>query len=358
MKKTILINNIKIKFKKIIILKDNKIASCTEDGFIYIYLYNHYKKETSDNKNSSKNNNTEFFNRKNDIGLYYYNYNIWGSFQREENLFNNYNKIKSNNNLCFACIKVTDCGAALDILEMSDGNIISCGEDGSVNITKVTKQNAFYINGGAPTNSSMNKIIKLSDDNFLICSNDGHLYYYKYKSKEEALDIIKITYLGGNILTFYQYNTNEYLLGTCERRNNLEKYFLKFYDNNQLTTLIELEKIYIGQTFEKINDNYIIFSQQSKIMIFNLKNHSFSFINNLNELLTTINVFLKINDKVLLGGDQNGFIYEFEIKNNTVSLKNKIKAHDNLITSDMIKYDDKNIITCGYDGKIIRWKLE
>ena len=125
-----------------------------------------------------------------------------------------------------------------------------------------------------------------------------------------------------------------------------------------MTTLIELEKISIGQTFEKINDNNKIFSQQSKIMIFNLKNHSFSYVINLNDLLTTIYVFLKINDKVLLGGGQNGFIYEFEIKNNTVSLKNKINAHNNLIVSDIIKYGDKNVITCGYDGKIIIWKLE
>ena len=83
-----------LKINKIILLNDNKIVACADDGNIYIYV------------NSNK-----------DKEYYYFN----------------------------SCIKITDVGKVRDIIEMDDGNIIVCGEEGSINIIKISKSNAFYV---------------------------------------------------------------------------------------------------------------------------------------------------------------------------------------------------------------------
>ena len=84
-----------LKINKIILLNDNKIVACADDRNFYIYANSNKDKE-------------------------YYQFK-------------------------FSCIKIIDIGEARDIIEMDDGNIIVCGEEGSINIIKISKSNAFYV---------------------------------------------------------------------------------------------------------------------------------------------------------------------------------------------------------------------
>lgn len=360
-----------IAFNRMIALKNNKIAGCTTKGFVYIYSYNfnNNNKEISDNniQENKFNNNNCYIN----TGLYINDYNnIWGGLinnYNTENYFNTYNhKNKSNDNnmlnqnkdiKLFDRVKVTDYGDVKDIIEMDDGNIVSCGEDGSINIIKITDKNAFYINGGKVSDDSLNKLIKLLEGNFVFCSNDGYLYFYKYKSKETELELIKAISLGDIILTFCKCNKEEYAVGIFLKK---EAYALRFYNKNfKMITSIKLDKLICGQKIEKINDSKLIFSQNEKIVIINLKNHSIQNIIKLDSVLNSINIFLHFKENILLGGDLFGNIYEWEINNKNILENNKgvhyNKNNFNRI-NDIIKLEENKFVSCEEAGNLIIWE--
>ena len=293
-----------LKINKIILLNDNKIVACADDGNVYIY--------TIANKDNE---------------YYYYK---------------------------FSCIKITDIGEVRDIIEMDDGNIIVCGEEGSINIIKISKSNAFYVDGVKPTDYSINQIIKLLDGNIIACSDDGHLYIFKYNSKEESLEMIRAVFLHYQILNICQCNNNELAASVFEKDEILwKRCSLRFYDNSyQLITSIKLKNMSLGQKLETINENKLFACDGANIIIINLKNHSI--INKYK--INKINIFFLFKDNILLGGDKIGNIYKWEIKNNNINLKNIINVHYNECVSGIIKFKGNKFITCGHDGNIVIWE--
>ena len=297
------------KFNKIILLKNNKLAACANDGNVYIYSYF--------NSNS----------KKDDFKSYIFNK--------------------------FDCIKITDFGEVRDIIETDDGNIITCGEDGSVNIITIWKNNAFFANGGKPTDYGINTIIKFSDSNYITGSDDGYLYIFKYKEKDTSLEMIKAIFLHYQILSIYKCINDELVACIFEKCiNHVNKCSIRFYDQNyQLITIIKLDNLVLGQKLEKINEYTLIIGNGEKTLIINLKNHSIINIINLNG----INIFLKFNENLLLCGDENLNIYLYEIKNNKVILQTQIVGYfhckSNSINS-IIKFKENMFIICGPHGNI------
>ena len=293
-----------LKINKIILLNDNKIVAGADDGNVYIYAI-----ANKDNE------------------YYYYK---------------------------FSCIKITDIGEVRDIIEMDEGHIIVCGEEGSINIIKISKSNAFYVDGVKPTDYSINQIIKLLDGNIIACSDDGHLYIFKYNSKEESLEMIRAVFLHYQILNICQCNNNELAASVFEKDEILwKRCSLRFYDNSyQLITSIKLKNMSLGQKFEKINEINLIACDDANIIIINLKNHSI--INKYK--INKINIFFLFKDNILLGGDKIGNIYKWEIKNNNINLKNIINVHYNECVSGIIKFKGNKFITCGHDGNIVIWE--
>lgn len=298
-----------VKFNKIILLNNNKLAACANDGNVYIYSYFNANPKNDDFKD--------------------YHFNK------------------------FCCIKITDYGEVRDIIETDDGNIITCGEDGSVNIITIWKNNAFFVNGGKPTDYGINTILKLSDANYITGSDDGYLYIFKYQVKDTSLEMIKAIFLHYQILSIYKCINDELAACIFEKCiNHVNKCSLRFYDKNyQLITIIKLDNLVLGQKLEKINEYTLIIGNGEKTLIINLKNHSILNIINLNR----INIFLKFNENLLLGGDQNLNIYLYEIKNNNFILQTQIIGYfpfkSNSINS-IIKFNEKIFIICGPDGNI------
>ena len=297
-----------VKFNKIILLKNNKLAACASDGSIYIYSY----------VNSNPNNDNF-----------------------KDYLFNK-----------FSCIKITDYGEARDIIETADGNLITCGEDGYINIITIGEKNAFFVNGVKPTDYGINTIIKSSSDgNFITGSDDGYLYIFKYKEKDISLEMIKAIFLHYQILSFYKCINDELIACIFERRiNHVNKCSIRFYDKNyQLITSIKLNNLKLGQKMENINEYTLIIGNGEKTIIINLKNHSILNIVNLN----SNNIFLKFNANILLGGDQNRNIYMYEINKNNFILKYQLfgQFKNNSINS-IIKFKENIFIICVSDGNI------
>ena len=295
-----------LKINKIILLNDNKIVAGADDGNVYIYAI-----ANKDNE------------------YYYYK---------------------------FSCIKITDIGEVRDIIEMDEGHIIVCGEEGSINIIKISKSNAFYVDGVKPTDYSINQIIKLLDGNIIACSDDGHLYIFKYNSKEESLEMIRAIFLNYQILNICQCNNNELAASVFEKNELFWKQCsLRFFDNSyQLITSIKLKNMSLGQKLETINESKLFACDGANIIIINLKNHSI--INKYK--INKINIFFLFKDNILLGGDKIGNIYKWEIKNNNINLKNIINGHNNECVSGIIKFKGNKFITCGHDGNIFIWEDE
>ena len=298
------------KFNKIILLNNNKLAACTKDGNVYIYSYLNPNPKNGDLKNY---------------------------------LFNK-----------FSCIRITDYGEVRDIIETDDGNLITCGEDGSVNIIKIGKNNAFFVNGGNPTNSGINTILKLSDGNYITGSDDGYLYTFKYKVKDISLEMIKAIFLHYQILSIYKCINDELVACIFEKRvNHVNKCSIRFYDKQyQLITIIKLDNLVLGQKIEKINEYTLLIGNGEKTLIINLHNHSILNIIKLNG----INTFLKFNENLLLGGDRNGNIYIYEIKNNNFILKTQIMGNllfNNNCINSIIKFKENMFIICRLNGNIL-----
>ena len=127
--------------------------------------------------------------------------------------------------------------------------------------------------------------------------------------------------------------------------------YLKFFNiNNKQLILIIKHQPNINSIPILLNKKNLIIGNKGKFDIINLKNHFISkSIGYGNRYILVC--FLKLNDKTLIGGDNVGNIYIFNIGKENFNLKNIFKAHDDLIL-DIFKYTNNKILSIGREGTI------
>lgn len=133
--------------------------------------------------------------------------------------------------------------------------------------------------------------------------------------------------------------------------------YLKFFNiNNKQLILIIKHQSHINSIPILLNKNKIIIGNKGKFDIINLKSHFFSkSIGYGNRYILVC--FLKLNDKTLIGGDNVGNIYIFNIEKKNFNLINIFKAHDDLIL-DIFKYTSNKILSIGREGTIKVFEIQ
>ena len=90
------------------------------------------------------------------------------------------------------------------------------------------------------------------------------------------------------------------------------------------------------------------------INVYSLKD--FSKIQTL-EVKYFLKIVIKLNDNLLIAGDENGNIHVFNIAQNfNLSQKEIFRAHEGLITS-LCKFDDNKILSISWDGNLKLWEI-
>ena len=266
---------------------------------------------------------------------------------------------KSNLSYISYDIDIDDCN---DIIQLKDGNIIISGtrivgyryKTNYINILYVIeiKKNNIEIIHYSEHSDPINKILVLSNGKIVTCSfHEIQIYNYNENKKLIPYFCIKTFYFA---LSINKCKQNEIVV-SCFEKN----YFLAFYEYNfsninffQLNTIIRLNRAFRGQTFEKLNKNILVVGDLDKVIFINLKNH---YIKSTIKVEGFISIFLKLNNNILLGGDQHGNLYQWNINNNNIikNIKKDCICYGNIY--HISKYNNNGFLTCGDDSKIKIW---
>ena len=155
--------------------------------------------------------------------------------------------------------------------------------------------------------------------------------------------ILDFEYQKGLYLLFYDIKT--------------KKEIAKISDDKSLIGIGNFQLIE-NSSYERLNEKYVIVGMYGKICIINLFDHSIYKSIQLQYDYFITNA-LKLNDKNLFFSDDRGNIYEFEINEKDVNIECKdiFAAHGNSPIYQLSKYQDNNILSSGWDGKMRVWKL-
>ena len=257
------------------------------------------------------------------------------------NIYNLYNPNKID-----IQIKNNDLGV-LDLIEIKKGIIIACCE--SLKLIKINKNDYIIIQTLKPHKELINRVIKLSNGFIATCSDDQKIQFYTYKN--DNLEIYDNIDSGHRIYSIHECNKNE-IVAYCGK---IFENFLKFYDinNKQLIIKFKIKYYIVIPIYDFISKNYLVIGDYGRIIIFNLINHSIHQSINL-DYNYYILCCLKLNNNTLFCGDNKGNIYEFNIKNNLIYLKDIVRAHDDMVFY-LSKYKGNKLISCSKDCSIKIW---
>ena len=144
--------------------------------------------------------------------------------------------------------------------------------------------------------------------------------------------------------------------------------YLHVYDNNRkLLSKIKIDKkrnpADLNKPSPDVNfDQYIFITNYEGmrndakyyIDVYSMKD--FSKMQTL-EVKYLLKIIIKLNDNLLVAGDENGNIHIFNIDQNfNLTPKEIFRAHEGYITS-LFKYDDNKILSISWDGSLKLWEI-
>ena len=235
----------------------------------------------------------------------------------------------------------------MDLIEIKDGIILTCCIN--LKIIEINKNTYKIIQILNPHKELINRIIKLSNGLIATCSDDQKIQFYKYENDELKLnDSINTSY---RIYSIFECSKNE-IISYCGK---IYENYLKFYDieNKQETLKIKVKYYVLIPIYDKLNDKFLVVGDYGRIIVINLINHSLHQIINL-EYRYYILCCLKLNDNTFFCGDNKGNLYEFNIRNNSLLLKEVARGHDDMIFY-LSKYKGNKLISCSKDHSIKIW---
>jgi len=201
-------------------------------------------------------------------------------------------------------------------------------------------------------------ILQLSNG-LIAINNAGKIYFYYYDKNKKELEKKDELKIGMDIYEISEIANGYILILTGN------KVFLYNLNNKEMKEII-LDKNYRWCVF-KIIDNYLLVSYsedennitKSHIDIYKINlEEKFQFHQGLTfDYPFWITKFVKLNEKKLIAGDNEGNFYEFEISENFHLINKDIfKAHDYGITH-LCKFNDNKIISTSKEGIAKLWEF-
>ena len=313
-KNTIFLNNFEFKkciekheksIIKLIVLKDNRICSIGLDNFINIFKLDSLNLDFKFNYNTIINqpNNNNFNNIINNVFL-----------NKDFNLV-----FVSNNDINIVNIREK----SYKIVNNFDNNKLLFNE----------KEDEKYFSNG----------ILLKNNNLLICTYNGDLYEFDNEFKiifNYHIEDFSIT----NIIQINFENENNFLgiLSTFDSG-------IKIYDKKNKILLNEIELNNLP------NNNMLLINKKlficgNSIVMINANNFEI-------EKIFDYNYIFNVNDKMILFGDLNGYVYQCNFNKNNDELIEKKRIHFKNTAISNVILKEKYFITAGLDAKINVFKL-
>jgi hypothetical protein len=314
-KNTILFKNFEFKKRiekheksiiKLIILKDKRLCSIGLDNFINIFKLDSFNLDFKINYNSifnSQNNNNNFNNVINNVFL-----------NKDFNLV-----FVSNNNINILNLKEK----SYKIVNNFDNSKLLFNEN----------ENEKYFSNG----------ILLKNNNLLISTYNGDLYEFDNEFKiifNYHIEDFSIT----NIIQINFENENNFLgiLSTFDSG-------IKIYDKKNKILLNEIELNNLP------NNNMLLINKKlficgNSIVMINANNFEI-------EKIFDYNYIFNVNDKMILFGDLNGYVYQCNFNKNNDELIDKKRIHFKNTAISNVILKEKYFITAGLDAKINVFKI-
>ena len=255
-----------------------------------------------------------------------------------------YITIYNKNNLNIIDVKKENKNGILGKLEIKDGIII----DSFFNIIKIIGNN-IELRLNSDKFKENRRVFLLPNGLIAATSVCNWVEFFEYKENEEKIkpkDIINANI--NDIIDICGINENKIIVYGGPTFS--ERYLKLFNINNKQLILIIKHQPNICSIPILINKKFLIIGNKGKFDIFNIKSLSFykSVDYGYRYILVT---FLKFNDNTMIGGDNVGNIYIFNMEKESFNLKNIFKAHEDLILH-IFKYNNNKIITAGREGTI------
>ena len=313
-KNTIFLNNFEFKkciekheksIIKLIVLKDNRLCSIGLDNFINIFKLDSLNLDFKFNYNTIINqpNNNNFNNVINNVFL-----------NKDFNLV-----FVSNNDINIVNIREK----SYKIVNNFDNNKLLFNE----------KEDEKYFSNG----------ILLKNNNLLICTYNGDLYEFDNEFKiifNYHIEDFSIT----NIIQINFENENNFLgiLSTFDSG-------IKIYDKKNKILLNEIELNNLP------NNNMLLINKKlficgNSIVMINANNFEI-------EKIFDYNYIFNVNDKMILFGDLNGYVYQCNFNKNNDELIEKKRIHFKNTAISNVILKEKYFITAGLDAKINVFKI-
>ena len=245
-----------------------------------------------------------------------------------------------------------------DILQLKDGLLVSCSEDGSIKVWTIFNDNCYHQEYLFEFDCSINAMCKYSNDYFVTCSSNGELTVRNQLSPFDT--IVCLQGIGKRIRAIDKLKKG---VVTISEVFNLDNLHFSLFGNEDSKCSVDFWDIgltqYCGEivftneisidclTIVEMNDLVYIGGINAIFVIDYLSHTKEIPIQKVNEIRGNFGLFtclFKYNKTCLLGINQKGEMWIIDTKTKTLSQKRKINEKDTIIKG--IELPNKYLYWC------------
>ena len=233
------------------------------------------------------------------------------------------------------------------LTQLSSGNLVSCSGDKTIKLYNINNNQYTVLQTLNNHTNYVYKVIELNNKKLVSCSYDKSIIFYIKENNEYKMD--------------YKISTNGYCYNVIQTKENEISYTenkdtICFFDLPERKYITKINNISICSlnSMKMISKDLLVAGGENIINIINVNNHNI--IRKINVPGSSwIHTVLLLNENILLTGDYNKQIIQWEINGDNLILNSKKEhSHENYICA-IIKIGDGLIISGDYNGIIKVW---
>ena len=244
-------------------------------------------------------------------------------------------------------------GAVSYFTQISNDNIVSCSSDKSIKIFKLISEKEYQtLQTLTGHSSTVTKVIEDNNNNLISCSDDHTIKIWNYTQSNQNYSLSKTININdeGSYYNILFIKENE-IVSSSYYAN-----YLKFWNINNSNSFKNISMVcgWTSNCMIKYNDNILLvgnYTSTNGIYIVDLQKYEIiRQIEGFKDTNTILNINLDNNNFILVGGNykDKGYsmvLYEFDINNNSLILiKEKTGIHNSYVKNIVLL--DKYLISC------------
>ena len=239
-----------------------------------------------------------------------------------------------------------------NIYQSSNGNILECCTGGLISIYELTSLNSYKcIQSFKAHDAGVGNIIELKDGRFISCSDDKKIKIWKLTNNQLLFDNILIENKQNSFSNLLEYEENKLILSPIQEGSII---FLDIHKLKRLNEIKDIECYWSWNVMKKFNNDIIVVGGKKFIYLVSIQKQNL--INKLEIESTCCSLFCLLDGTLLLG-DYDGYLHQYIFKDNNLEEISKKEVHKSLILC--INQLNNGIVLSGsYDKTINLYKIE